>query len=157
METITDPRSMQQWSDSVRAKSETIGLVPTMGYLHEGHLSLVREAKRHSDHIVASIFVNPLQFGVNEDLDAYPRDIENDSFLLDREGVEVLFSPGASSMYPEGVSDDRKRERSYSGFVWTSSSHSLSRGDHSGGKIVELREATRCCFWAQRLSATRSH
>ena len=102
MQTITDPKSMQQWSDSVRAEGGKIGLVPTMGYLHEGHLSLVREAKRRSDHVIASIFVNPLQFGANEDLGAYPRNLDNDCRLLDGEGTEILFSPEASSMYPEG-------------------------------------------------------
>ncbi len=93
---------MQQWADAARARARRIGLVPTMGYLHAGHLSLVQEAHRHSDLVVASIFVNPLQFGANEDLDRYPRDVEGDSKLLGEAGTDVLFLPDARSMYPEG-------------------------------------------------------
>jgi pantoate--beta-alanine ligase len=73
-----------------------------MGYLHEGHLSLVREARRNNDIVVVSIFVNPTQFGPNEDLASYPRDFERDSALLDREGVDFIFAPEAEDMYPAG-------------------------------------------------------
>ncbi len=102
MQTITDVREMQAWADAARARGKRIGLVPTMGYLHAGHLSLVQEAYRHSDLVVASIFVNPLQFAANEDLDRYPRDVEGDSKLLGEAGTDVLFLPDARSMYPEG-------------------------------------------------------
>ncbi|MDD2252000.1 MAG: pantoate--beta-alanine ligase [Dehalococcoidales bacterium] len=76
-----------------------IGLVPTMGYLHEGHLSLVRAARADNQTVVASIFVNPAQFGPEEDFERYPRDMTGDSLLLEREGVDVLFTPGATEMY----------------------------------------------------------
>ena len=102
MDTITTVRDMQHWADAARASGQRIGLVPTMGYLHAGHLSLVAEAQRHSDRTVVSIFVNPLQFGANEDLAHYPRDVERDTRLLAGAGADVLFLPDVPSMYPEG-------------------------------------------------------
>ena len=102
METINSIRAMHAWSERARAAGRRIGFVPTMGYLHAGHVSLVTEARRRADLVVASIFVNPLQFGHNEDLDRYPRDLERDTRLLVEADTDVLYMPQASEMYPEG-------------------------------------------------------
>ena len=85
-----------------KSKNRTIGFVPTMGYLHEGHLSLVRASNKKADVTVVSIFVNPTQFGPKEDFRTYPRDFERDAGLLEKEGVDVLFYPDADKMYPGG-------------------------------------------------------
>lgn len=102
MEIIRIPKVMQETSKGHILDSRTIGFVPTMGALHEGHLSLVRVAKQENDITVVSIFVNPLQFGPSEDYHQYPRDIEGDMEKLKREGVDILFLPDNNHMYPEG-------------------------------------------------------
>lgn len=88
---------------AARGVGKTIGLVPTMGALHEGHLSLVRMAKAQCDLVVVSIFVNPLQFGPNEDLAKYPRNFDRDCDLLEREGVDFILAPSVEEMYPAGA------------------------------------------------------
>jgi len=85
-----------------RKKGKAIGFVPTMGYLHEGHLSLVRIAKRKSNFVVVSIFVNPIQFGPHEDYNCYPRDLKKDMRLLKKENVDLIFNPSVKEMYPNG-------------------------------------------------------
>lgn len=96
-ETIAETRALL---DKERATGRTVGFVPTMGYLHEGHASLLRRAREEADVVAASIFVNPLQFGANEDLSAYPRDLDRDLALCEREGVDVVFHPAVDEMYP---------------------------------------------------------
>ncbi len=91
-----------EFRDAERAAARPLGLVPTMGYLHEGHLSLVRRARADNATVAASVFVNPAQFGANEDLSAYPRDMDGDLDKLRREGVDLAFAPSASEMYPAG-------------------------------------------------------
>ncbi|MCV7193788.1 pantoate--beta-alanine ligase [Mycolicibacterium brumae] len=99
----SDPKQMHAVSKALRRTGRPVLLVPTMGALHEGHLTLVRAAKRTPGAVVAvSIFVNPLQFGPNEDLDAYPRTLETDLELLRAEGVNIAFTPTAAQMYPDG-------------------------------------------------------
>lgn len=94
---------MQSASEEIRCEHRRIGFVPTMGYLHEGHLSLIRIAKSRADCTVVSIFVNPTQFSAAEDFDRYPRNVERDIELLDKEGIDVLFLPSTSEMYPAGA------------------------------------------------------
>jgi len=106
MEVVTTPTDMQAWADRIRSADQRIGFVPTMGYLHAGHLSLVDEARRRTDHCVVSIFVNPLQFGPSEDLARYPHDLPRDSSLLRTAGVSVLYTPSAAVMYPKGFQTD---------------------------------------------------
>ena len=93
---------MQRLSSSLKEQSKKIGLVPTMGFLHEGHLSLIGIAKKNSDVVVVSIFVNPTQFGSNEDYNGYPRDLARDKKLLEKREVDILFIPRLKDMYPNG-------------------------------------------------------
>lgn len=102
MRLIETVRAMRSWSEAERRAGRRIVLVPTMGALHEAHLSLVRTAKRAGDRVVVSLFVNPAQFGPNEDLSTYPRDLARDRELLEKEKVDVLFHPSAAEVYPEG-------------------------------------------------------
>jgi pantoate--beta-alanine ligase len=99
---LDSPRAMTAWSEAARGRGERVALVPTMGYLHEGHLALVREARRHADLVGVSIFVNPTQFGPNEDLGRYPRDLAGDLAKLAGAGADVTFVPPAAAMYPAG-------------------------------------------------------
>lgn len=102
MKIIRDPVLFQQEMERLRARGRDIGFVPTMGALHEGHLSLVRRARRENQVVVVSIFVNPLQFGPKEDFQSYPRTFSRDRALLSKEGVDYLLIPTAKSFYPAG-------------------------------------------------------
>jgi pantoate--beta-alanine ligase len=102
MRIVSSVADMAAASSRMRRDGRSIGLVPTMGFLHDGHLSLVRAARRAADAVVVSIFVNPTQFGPNEDFARYPRDLARDAALLEGESVDILFHPEAADMYPEG-------------------------------------------------------
>ena len=103
-ELIKDISTMGNIIRSLKKENKTIGLVPTMGYLHEGHISLMKCSKKDNDITVVSIFVNPIQFGENEDFDKYPRDIERDLKICNNIGVDYIFNPEYKDMYPEGYS-----------------------------------------------------
>jgi len=102
MQIIHHIPEMQRWSEARRREGKKIAFVPTMGFLHEGHLSLVREGKKRGDVVVVSIFVNPMQFNQQADFATYPRNLEQDQQMLEEVGTDVLFYPEAQEMYPEG-------------------------------------------------------
>lgn len=100
METVSTIEELRLRLAPLRRAGKTVGFVPTMGYLHDGHMTLVANSRAGNDVTVVSIFVNPLQFGANEDLDKYPRDLARDSAMLEAAGVDFLFAPTVSDMYP---------------------------------------------------------
>lgn len=101
MQQVGSIEEMRVHIKEARRQGKTIGMVPTMGFLHEGHLSLVKAARQKCDVVVMSIFVNPLQFGPNEDFERYPREIERDSKMAEKAGVDILFTPEVTEMYPK--------------------------------------------------------
>ncbi|MFN0158936.1 MAG: pantoate--beta-alanine ligase [Bacteroidota bacterium] len=101
-ELIRDVHVMQQMADRCRASGKRIGVVPTMGYLHEGHLSLIREAKKRADVVITTVFVNPKQFGPSEDFSRYPRNLDGDVALATSGGTDIIFAPEAHAVYPDG-------------------------------------------------------
>ncbi len=98
---IKDIKTLREIIKGEKRRGSSIGFVPTMGYLHEGHLSLIREAKKENDFVVLSIFVNPIQFGPNEDLEQYPRDIKRDTELAKAAGCDLIFNPEVDEVFPK--------------------------------------------------------
>jgi len=111
MEIIESIVKMHQRSEDLRLSGQTLALVPTMGFLHEGHLELMRVARRHADKVIISIFVNPIQFGPGEDFDTYPRDLQGDLAKAGEVGVDIAFVPTVKEMYPEGFQTEVAVER----------------------------------------------
>jgi len=119
MRVVSMIREMQRLADALRSQGQRIGLVPTMGALHEGHLSLIRRACELSDVVVVSVFVNPTQFVAGEDFETYPRDLERDLRGIAAAGGEVVFTPPAEEMYPRGFSTYVEVERLTEGLCGT--------------------------------------
>jgi pantoate--beta-alanine ligase len=111
MHIIENIAEMRHWSEAQRRAGQRIAFVPTMGFLHRGHICLVRDARKRGDRLVVSIFVNPAQFGPSEDFAGYPRNFERDCELLKDEGVDVLFHPSVEQMYPPGAQTHVEVER----------------------------------------------
>ena len=103
MQTVQTIAHLRSTVDQWRARRERVAFVPTMGNLHDGHLQLVKRASRAADRVVVSIFVNPMQFGHQEDLESYPRTLKQDSLILAENGVQLLFAPQANEIYPHGI------------------------------------------------------
>lgn len=110
LSTVHTVKALRQLVGEARKNGKRIAFVPTMGNLHDGHLALIDEAHKHGDMVIASIFVNPMQFGENEDLDAYPRTLEADQKGLEAHGCDLLFSPGVNEVYPAGTSQETRIE-----------------------------------------------
>ena len=127
MQVLSTKSEFREHLETVRALGRTVGLVPTMGALHEGHLSLLRAAANDCDVVALTIFVNPLQFGAGEDLDAYPRPLEHDLELAEAAGADVVFTPTTSEMYPEPTLTNVHVDR------LTSSMEGASRPTHFDG------------------------
>jgi pantoate--beta-alanine ligase len=104
MQTIQSVNEMQSHAIGLRSSGRLIGLVPTMGCLHEGHLSLIDIAKERADKVIVSIFVNPTQFGPNEDFERYPKSLEADLEKCAERGADIVFNPSVAEMYPQGFS-----------------------------------------------------
>ena len=102
MHVFDTPGALRAWSDEQRVAGRRVGLVPTMGALHHGHMALVDEARRHADVVIVTIFVNPLQFNRSDDFNAYPRPIDDDLAICRDHGVDAVYAPVASTMYPAG-------------------------------------------------------
>jgi pantoate--beta-alanine ligase len=102
MDIVSDIAEMQRIASCLRREGKTLGVVPTMGFFHEGHLSLMRRARAECDVVIVTLFVNPMQFGPHEDFAAYPRDFERDGQLAAAAGVDLLFAPTTEAMYPDG-------------------------------------------------------
>lgn len=123
MQVIESINEMQALAIGLRTKGQLVGLVPTMGYLHEGHMSLIEAAKSRGDKVVVSIFVNPVQFGANEDYSSYPRDVGRDLQLCRDAGVDLIFIPETEEMYPQGYSTYISEEKISRGLCGISRPH----------------------------------
>ena len=127
MQVIESVEEMQSLAMGFRFEGKLIGLVPTMGCLHEGHISLIKKARESADKVIVSIFVNPTQFGPNEDISEYPRTLDSDLEHCDKNGVDIVFAPSKEAMYPEGYSSYVTEESVASGMC------GISRPNHFKG------------------------
>jgi pantoate--beta-alanine ligase len=139
VDVITSPAIMRRTAEELRRDGASLGLVPTMGYFHEGHLSLMRRARADCDSVVVSLFVNPTQFGAGEDLDRYPRNFDRDKGLAAEAGADVLFAPDAEAMYPEGYATYVDVER------LTDRLCGASRPGHFRGVATVVAKLFNCC------------
>jgi len=144
MKIIQKPEALRREILRLRGQGKQVGFVPTMGALHEGHLSLVRTARRENDVVVASIFVNPIQFGPNEDFKKYPRPAASDREKLRKEKVDYLFAPGVRDMYPEGYATTVKIGQDASGWDLTKVLCGKFRPGHFNGVATVVAKLFYC-------------
>jgi len=138
---------MSAWSEAARAQGEHVALVPTLGALHKGHLSLLAEARRRAQRVVLSIFVNPMQFGPQEDLAKYPRDLAGDLAKAASVGCDMAFCARGSQHVRSRLPDRHRRARGVAGVVWRAPAPSLCRRGHGGVQAVQHRVAACCVLW----------
>ena len=136
MDILTETKHLQNRLDDLRNSQMSIGLVPTMGYLHDGHLSLIRKARSENDAVVTTIFVNPLQFAETEDLDTYPTDIEKDTFLASEAGTDLLFTPTNEDYFKVATTDDSYRAYAIGWFDTRNPSPAASNGDFTSAASI---------------------
>ena len=140
-----------------REQDKTVGLVPTMGALHEGHLSLVREARRMCDVVVVSVFVNPTQFGPGEDFEHYPRDLTKDTALLTDYNVDYIFAPPVEEIYPEGLFDLRECRRSFGTTRRRFASRPFSWCRNGRHDFAQHRQTRLCFLWSEGRATGAGH
>ena len=157
MKRIHPVAEMQAQSDAWRGAGLCVGLVPTMGFLHEGHLSLVDHSLEAADRTVVSIFVNPLQFGPKEDFAIYPRDMERDLDLLSRRGVDAVFQPGTVEFYPPDFSTFVEVEELTKGLCGPLPPRALPRRHHRSDQAIHRRQTTPSSLRPERLPADGRH
>ena len=154
MEVIKTIKEMKEFSFRARRTGKTIALVPTMGYFHEGHLSLMREGRRRGDLLIVSLFVNPTQFGPNEDFKNYPRDFERDSKMAEGVGVDILFAPEASDHVSLRSPNDRSCGEGNPKSLRKVEADPLPGGHHSGDDALRNCDAPCGDLRRERLSTT---
>lgn len=141
--TIAEARDITR---KARAEGQTVGLVPTMGYFHEGHLTLMREARKQNDLVVVSLFVNPTQFGPNEDFKSYPRDLDRDASMAESVGVDLIFNPPVDEMYPEGYATSVEVEGITEGLCGASRPHHFKGVTTVVAKLFNIVQPDRAYF-----------
>ncbi len=157
MDIINTPESFQEQCWQWRGQGLRTALVPTMGFLHQGHLSLIRLAREKADRVMVSLFVNPTQFGPNEDLDAYPRDFERDCKLAAEAGADLLFAPAPETMYASDASTWVVVDGPSQGLCATTRPHPFSRRDHRGRQALHAGNAQSGRVRQKGLSAAGRH
>ena len=160
MKTARTQAQLSEALEPARRSGRTIGLVPTMGYLHDGHLALLRAARERCEVVVMSLFVNPTQFGPDEDLEAYPRDDAHDARLAEEAGVDVLYAPSAEEVYPAGFSTWVEVGDELTGVLEGAPEQrgagAFPRGPHRGGQAAQLGRRRTSSSSARRTLSRRS-
>lgn len=145
MKQLTETQQLKELIAQYRSEGRTIGFVPTMGFLHEGHLTLVEKASKENDIVVMSIFVNPTQFGPGEDYEAYPRDLKRDARLAEQAGADVLFTPSPSDMY-KGEQNVAVQVKRRTDVLCGASASAILTGGHCADEVFNLVKPTRAYF-----------
>lgn len=157
MQVVSTVKEVRDIVAGWRKEGKTVGFVPTMGYLHEGHGSLISKAVEQNDKAVVSIFVNPMQFGPTEDLESYPRDLEKDSKFCESLGADLIFHPGTGRNVSRWIQFFCGHDGSDRGTLRTEPSGSFPWCLYCCQQIIQYRSAGSCIFWTERCTAAGSH